>query len=597
MRSPGHIGHPHGTPTHPHRQAGARQRWLILAALMSSLMVVVLDTSILNVAMRTLASPAPVGLGASQAELEWAINVYTLLFAGLLFTAGVLGDRLGRKRTLLGGMAVFGVGSVLAGYATSPGELIACRGLMGLGGAFVMPATLAILMHVFDRDEQPTAIGVWTGGVGVAVAIGPVTGGLLLEHFWWGAVFLVNVPVVLVGVLAIALLVPDSRDPSPGRADPLGVVLSVLGLLLLVYGIIRAGQQADLAEPRALATVATGLAVLAVFVWYEARSERPALDPRFFRVPAFTAGVLAVGLAFFALTGVTFLTVFYVQSVRGHGPLEAGLLMLPLAVAQLVFAPRARLAVRRFGARAVCTGGMLTVTAAMAGFLLLGTGTPVVVLEVLFFLQGVGMAHVMPPVTVAIMQSLPRERAGSGAALNNTFRQLGGALGVAVLGSVLSGAYRAAVDEELVAAVPDLSAQAHHAAGESVEATLAVATRLGEAGNELADAAREAFVGAMHTTVLGSVAVALAGTLVVARFLPAKPPGGLDVPDPPDGRAARGVDGDLVGDAGETTSGSPVRGSERRRVGGGPHGAGRGDARDGDGLHGDAEAASRPPER
>lgn len=499
-----------------------RRRWLILASLMFSLLVVVLDTSVLNVAMRTLAAPAPVGLGASQAQLEWAINAYTLLFAGMLFTGGVLGDRLGRKRTLLFGLVVFGLGSVLAGFSHSPGELIAYRGLMGLGGAFVMPATLAILMHVFSPEEQPKAIGVWTGGVGLAVALGPITGGLLLEHFWWGSVFLVNVPVVAVGLVAMALLVPDSRDPAPGSLDPLGVLLSVLGLTLLVYGVVRGGQLADLRAPVVLVSVGTGLAVLGIFVWHEGRVEHPALPLRHFRVPAFTAAVAAVGLVFFALLGVTFVTVFYTQSVRGCRPLHTGLLMLPLAVAQLVFAPRARLMVRRFGARAVCTTGMLAVSGAIAGFLLLGRDTPLVVLAVLLFVQGAGMAHVMPPVTVSVMQSLPSERAGAGSAVTNTFRHVGGALGVAVLGSVLSGVYRAGVDGALTAAAPALSPSERHAAGESVEATLAVATRLGAPGQDLAEVARDAFVRAMHATVLGSVAIALVGAVVVALFLPGR---------------------------------------------------------------------------
>ena len=520
MSSPGRSGR--GAPAARPRETVHRRRWLILATLVVSLLVVVLDNSILNVAMRTLAAPAPVGLGASQAQLEWAINAYTLVFAGMLFTAGVLGDRLGRKRTLLAGMAVFGLGSALAGFSHSPGELIAYRGLMGLGAAFVMPATLATLMTVFAPEEQPRAIGVWTAGVGLAVALGPVTGGLLLERFWWGSVFLVNVPVVLVGLVAMALLVPESRDPNPGRLDPVGVVLSVSGLMLLVYGIIRGGQLARFADPLVLVSAGAGLAVLTLFAWHERRVAQPALDLRYFRVPAVTAGVVAVGLVFFALLGVTFFTVFYTQSVRGYRPVETGLLMLPLAVAQLVFAPRARLLVHRFGARVVCSGGMLTVGGAIAGFLLLGVDTPIGWLAVLLFVQGAGMAHVMPPVTVSVMQALPAEKAGSGSALTNTFRQVGGALGVAVLGSVLSGAYRAGVQGKLATVAPDLPLAQRHAAAESVEATLAVAARLGASGRELAEAARQAFVRAMHLTVLGSVTVALVGAVVVARWLPGR---------------------------------------------------------------------------
>ncbi|MFC6062220.1 MFS transporter [Streptomyces ochraceiscleroticus] len=498
-----------------------RRRWAILGVLMLSLLIVVLDNSILNVAMKTIATPAPTGLGASQSQLEWAINSYTLVFAGLLFTAGLLGDRLGRKKVLLTGLVIFGLGSVLAAVSGSPGQLIAFRAVMGLGGALVMPATLAILMNVFERDEQPKAIGIWAGGVGLAIAIGPIAGGLLLAHFWWGSVFLVNVPIVLIALAAMVLLVPDSKDPRPGRLDPVGVLLSVVGLVLLVYGIIKGGQLADFTDPQVIGTVLAGLLVLAGFVLYEKRIDHPSIDISYFRKPAFSAAVAAIALVFFALMGVTFFMVFYIQSVRGYTPLQAGLLILPLAAAQMIFAPRARHVVDRFGAKAVCTVGMLLVALTMSGFLLMDTDTPIFVLEVLFFLQGTGMAHIMPPVTVSIMQSLPREKAGSGSALNNTFRQVGGTLGVAVLGSLLSASYRDGIQSALDS-VPGLPAGARHAAGESIEATLGVAEKLGPAGRELAAAANDAFVHAMHVTALGSATVAVVGALVVGFFLPGK---------------------------------------------------------------------------
>ncbi|MFH9228825.1 MFS transporter [Streptomyces lydicus] len=498
-----------------------RRRWAILYTLMLSLLIVVLDNSILNVAMKTIATPRPTGLGATQSELEWAINAYTLVFAGLLFTSGLLGDRLGRKKVLLFGLAVFGAGSVLAAFAGSPTQLIAFRAVMGLGGAFVMPATLAVLMNVFERDEQPRAIGIWAGGVGLAIAIGPIAGGLLLDRFWWGSVFLVNVPIVLIALTAMLILVPDSRDPAPGRMDPVGVLLSVVGLVLLVYGIIKGGQLADFTDPQVVGTVAGGLVVLGVFVVHQKRSDHPSIDIGYFRKPAFSAAVAAIALVFFSLMGVTFFIVFYVQSVRGYSPLQAGLLILPLAAAQLIFAPRARLAVDRFGARAVCTFSMFVVADTMVGLLLLDTDTPLWVMEALFFLQGAAMAHIMPPVTVAIMQSLPREKAGSGSALNNVFRQVGGTLGVAVLGSLLSTTYRDRIQGRLDA-LPGLPAAARHAAGESIEATLGLAAGMGPAGRPLAAAADRAFLHAMHVTALCSAAVSIVGALVVLAFLPGK---------------------------------------------------------------------------
>jgi EmrB/QacA subfamily drug resistance transporter len=494
------------------------RRWAILTVLLCSLLVVMLDNSILNVAMKTIAQPAPTGLGSTQSQLEWAVNSYTLVFAGLLFTAGVLGDRLGRKKVLLFGMLVFGAGSALCAMSESSGQLIALRAVMGFGGAFILPATLAIIVNIFERDEQPKAIGIWTSVVGFAIALGPITGGVLLEHFWWGSIFLVNVPIVAAATIAMVAIVPDSKDPRPGRLDPLGVLLSIVGLALLVYGIIKGGQLGDFTRTESWAAILGGLAVLAGFVVYEARSDHPALDVTFFRNRRFSASVAAIGLVFFALMGVTFFSIFYNQSVRGYSVLQSGLLVLPLAASQMFFAPRARLVVSRFGARAVCATGLVLTAVAFAGFLLLGQDTPIWVLEVLFFLMGTGMAHVMPPATVMITSSLPREKAGSGSAVNNTFRQVGGAMGVAVLGSLLSTTYRNRIDSHLGA----LPATVRHAAGESVQATLTVAGKLGPAGRALVQSADGAFIHAMHITAIGSAAVALAGALVVLVFLPGK---------------------------------------------------------------------------
>ncbi|MEU5374663.1 MFS transporter [Streptomyces sp. NPDC005968] len=501
-------------------EAVHRRRWAILGVLMLSLLIVVLDNSILNVAIKTISTPAPTGLGATQSELEWAINAYTLVFAGLLFTAGLLGDRLGRKKMLLAGLAVFGAGSALAAESGSPAQLIVFRALMGLGAAFVMPATLAVLMNVFERDEQPKAIGIWAGGVGLAIAIGPITGGLLLAHFWWGSVFLINVPIVVIALALMIWLVPDSRDPSPGRIDPVGVVLSVVGLVLLVYGIIKGGQLADFTDTTVLATIAAGVAVLALFVVFEKRSDHPSIDVTYFKNKVFSAAIAAIALVFFALMGVTFFSVFYTQSVRGYSPLQTGLLMLPLAAAQMIFAPRARLLVDRFGNRATTTGGMVIIAAMLAAFATLQADTPIWILEVIFFLMGTGMAHIMTPTSVVIMQALPREKAGSASALSNTFRQVGGALGIAVLGSVLSATYRDGIQDKL-ALVP---AGVRHTAGESIEATLGVAAKLGPNGKALVSPANDAFLHAMHVTALCGAGVAVLGVIVVALFLPGKAP-------------------------------------------------------------------------
>ncbi|NYI06913.1 MFS transporter [Allostreptomyces psammosilenae] len=517
---------PSGPPPRTVPEEVHRRRWAILGVLVLSLLVVVLDNSILNVAMRTIATPPPVGLGANQAELEWAINSYTLVFAGLLFTAGILGDRLGRKKVLLTGMVVFGAASLLSAFAGSPAELIAYRGLMGVGGALVMPVTLAIITNVFEPQERPRAIGIWAGAVGLAIAIGPITGGLLLERFWWGSVFLVNVPIVVVAVIAMFVVVPESRDPAPGRMDPVGVLLSIVGLVLLVFAIIRGGELADVTVPEVWATGLGGLLVLALFAWHELRTDHPAVDLRLFRDRQVAAAMITIWLAFFVLMGVGFFMIFYLQSVRGYTPLQSGLMMLPQAVAQLAFAPRASAVVDRLGARVVAAGGLTLVALSFLLFLLVDAGTPAWLLAVVFFVQGAGIAHVSPPATVAIMAALPREKAGTGSALSSAVRQVGAALGVAVLGTVLSTSYRDGVEAPL-AAIP---AELRHTAGESIEATLGVAASLGARGQALVEPARAAFVDAMHLTSLVSAAVTLLGAVVVFRFLPGRlaRPGGAD---------------------------------------------------------------------
>ncbi|QKW35085.1 MFS transporter [Actinomadura sp. NAK00032] len=494
-----------------------RRRWYVLGVLTMSLLVVVLDNTILNVALKTIADSEK-GLGATQSQLEWSINSYTLVFAGLLFTFGVIGDRLGRKRVLMGGMAVFAVASLLSAYAQTPDQLIYARALMGLGGAAVMPQTLSIITNVFEPHERARAIGIWAGAVGLGVAIGPLTGGLLLAHFWWGSVFLINVPVIAVGVVLMAFLVPESRNPEPGRLDPLGVVLSVIGLVVLSYGIIQGGEKGDWLALPVLGPILAGAAVIALFVAHEARTASPAFDVRLFRDPRMSAAVASIALCFFAASGVFFFANFYMQSVRGLTPLESGAMVLPFAIAQLAFAPRSAAMVQRFGAKAVCTTGLLLVAAALASYQFIGTDTPMWILGVIFFVQGTGMANVMPPATESVMSALPREKAGAGSAINNTARQVAVAMGVAVLGSVVASVYRRDLDGDLAALPPG----AREAAGESIEGAHAVAARMGDAGRQLAGHADAAFVNAMHTASVAAAVIALLGALVVAKWMPGR---------------------------------------------------------------------------
>jgi MFS transporter, DHA2 family, multidrug resistance protein len=498
----------------PQPDAGHPRRWTILAVLVLSLLVVVLDNTVLNVALRTIADPVA-GIGATQAELEWSINSYTLVFAGLLFTAGVIGDRIGRRRVLVIGLILFGLASLASAYAQTPTQLIWARALMGIGGAAVMPSTLSIISNVFDPRERGKAIGVWAGAVGLGVAIGPVVGGALLEKFWWGSVFLINVPIIVVGVVLVLALVPESRNPNPGRIDLTGVLLSIAGLVALVYGIIDGGEH-GFGRPRVWVAILVGLAILGWFVRYERRSDHPSLDVSLFKDPRFSAAVASIGLVFFAAFGTLFFLAFYLQLVRGFTPLQAGLLMTPFAAAQLIFAPQSAGMVRRFGPKAVCATGLGLVTVGLGGFAFVGADTPLWVLIVLTFVQGAGMANVVPPATESIMSSLPREKAGVGSAVSNTIRQVGGALGVAILGSLLAAVYRGEIGD----AVAGLPGPDKAAASESISGAYGVAAHAGPAGPALVDAADGAFVTAMHWAAGASALVAFVSIFVALKWVP-----------------------------------------------------------------------------
>jgi EmrB/QacA subfamily drug resistance transporter len=510
---------------------GHPRRWTILGVMVLSLLVVVLDNTVLNVALKTISDPQH-GLGASQSDLEWAINSYTLVFAGLLFTAGILADRLGRRILLTVGLAIFGLASLLSAYASSAEGLIWARALMGLGAAAVMPATLSIISNVFDPRERGRAIGIWAGAVGLGVAIGPIVGGLLLEHFWWGSVFLINVPIVVIGIVLAFTLVPESRDPRPGKIDYLGVLLSIIGLTLLTYGVIEGGDH-GFGSFEAWGTLVGAVVVLAAFVLWERRAAFPSLDVSLFGNRTFAASTGLIGLVFFGAMGAMFFSAFYFQLVRGYGPLASGALFVPFAVAQIVFAPRSAAMVKRFGPKVVATAGLLLVALGLFGWIFVQTDTPIWIVGALFFLMGMGMANVMPPATEAIMSTLPREKAGVGSAVSNTVRQVGGALGVAALGAVLSSYYRSNVAD----ATSSLPAAARNAANESISGAYGVAEHAGTAAPGLISSANDAFMTAVHYASIGSTVFALLGAVVALVWLPGKRPASAPAPTVSEGLA------------------------------------------------------------
>jgi EmrB/QacA subfamily drug resistance transporter len=501
---------------------GYARRWWVLATMTVCLLVVITGNTILNVALPSLQRQ----LGATQGELQWAVDAYILVFAGLLFSWGVIGDRIGRRTVLLIGLSVFALGSVAAAFSDSPVELIIWRAVMGIGGAAVQPTTLAVITNVFPPAERGRAIGVWAGTAGIAVAGGPLAGGAVLAHFWWGAVFLIGVPVALLGIVGVLAVVPESRDPSPGRLDVPGVLLSIVALAGLVYGIIRGGSGVGWTTPGVLVPLLGGVLLLGLFVWLQSRSTHPALDVSLFRNPAFSAAAAALGLNFFALMGATFYLVYFLQGVRGYSALESGAALIPTALGIAVMAPRSSGLADRFGAKAVCASGFVLIALSFAGVQLFDLTSPLWLLLAVLLVQGVGMGAVMAPATESIMSVVPRQKAGAGAAVNNSVRQVGGALGVAILGSVLAASYSA----YLGASADVLPAELRGEASQSIVATLEAVGQVQEDGDAdaavaaaaVAAPAREAFVSAMHLTALGTAAATGIATIVVLIWLPGR---------------------------------------------------------------------------
>ncbi len=493
-----------------------QRRWWTLGVLCVSLLVIGLDNTILNVALPTLVED----LHATASQQQWIVDAYTLVFASLLLTAGMLGDKFGRRGALTAGLAVFGVGSAVAAFSGSAGALIGARAFMGVGGALIMPATLSILTNVFtDPGERARAIGIWAGVSGLGIAIGPTTGGWLLEHFWWGSVFLINLPVVALGLIAGRFLIPTSKDPHSPRLDPFGTIMSATGLFALLYAIIE-GPSRGWTDTTVVGGFLVGLAVLVAFVAWELRTDHPILDVRLFGNPRFSGASLAITLVFFALFGSIFFLTQYLQFVLGYGTLTAGLAISPVALALMVAAPSAPILTKRFGYKAMVATGLAIVA---GGLVLLSTASVDsgygLILAVIVTM-GVGMGLAMTPATDSIMGSLPREKAGVGSAVNDTTREVGGALGVAILGSLLAAGYHSSMDQS--AALHALPAPAASVAHDSLGGAVQVTGQLGAAGQSVLTDAAHAFVNAMSSTVLIAAAVAVVGALVALVWLPSR---------------------------------------------------------------------------
>jgi EmrB/QacA subfamily drug resistance transporter len=499
---------------------GHPRRRLILMVLCLSLLVVVIDNTILNTALPTLARV----LHAGTSSLQWITDAYTLCFAALLIPAGALGDRYGRRISLIAGLAVFATGSVAAAFADGTGTLIAARIVMGLGATFVMPATLSILNAVFPPKERPQAIAAWSAVAGVGIIVGPTLGGLLLTHFWWGSVFLINVPLVVLAITGVVLLVPETAEPGGHRLDWRGTLLVALALVAIVDAVIEAparGWTAGLT----LAEAAAGLAALAAFGWWELHTDSPLIDLRIFASRAFSASAAAVTVIFFALFGSLFVLTQYLQLVHGYSPLSAGVRALPFALAMGVMSPLSPMLAQRLGARIVIPAGMIAMGLGLLDLSTAQVHSSYPPLAVAVAIMGAGMGLVMAPASTTIMTTVPSHQAGAGSAINDTIREVGGALGIAVIGSISAAAYTARLGSTLAAHVPGAVA---HAATGSIAAADAISLQAGGAqGAELAAAAHAAFVHAMSLGLRIAAAVAVMSAIAAIVALPRRPRQGL----------------------------------------------------------------------
>ena len=478
-----------------------------------SLLIIGLDNTILNVAIPTLQRE----FNASATSLQWMVDAYVLVFAGLLLTMGSLGDRFGRKRGLQVGLVIFGLSSLFAAYAGSSGQLIAARALMGIGGALIMPSTLSILTDVFPRDERGRAIGIWAAVAGLGIGIGPLTGGLLLENFWWGSVFFINIPIIGLALVAGLFLVPESRDPHPAPLDIPGAILSIAAVTTLVFFIIEAPTH-GWTSAFVIGGLIAGAVLIVAFLWWEIRTDHPMLNLDYFKNPRFSAGAGAISIGFFALFGMVFGMTQYLQFVQGFTPLEAGLRMVPVALGMAVGAGLSHRFVGRLGTNKVVAAGLVGLAAIFVTISLWQVDTSYWVIGFTFFFLAFSMGNVMAPSTDSVMGAVPEAHAGIASAMNDVTRQVAGAFGVAVIGSVINTVYSIRMSD----AVAGLPAEAAEAASDSVGAAARIASMMPlEMGSQLIATARSGFTGALGIAVLVSAVIAVVGAVLIARFMPA----------------------------------------------------------------------------
>jgi DHA2 family multidrug resistance protein-like MFS transporter len=481
------------TPLHEQPEIHAR-RWFLLGVMCLSLVMVVMSVSGLNVAIPSMS----VALDASATDLQWIVDSYAIVFAGLLLSAGAIGDRFGRKLALMGGLAVFAGGSLVGAFADTAEWVIVSRAVSGIGAAFIMPATLSLISAIFPPHERGKAIAVWAGFAGAGGALGPLVVGFLLTDwwvfpaYWWGSAFVVNVTTSLFVLAAVAIYAPRSRDDDSTPLDPFGALFSLLGVGALLYGIIE-GPAQGWGHGAVVGAFVLAAVMSATFVWWELRTEHPMLPMPYFRDRGFTTGSGVIAFGFLVMFGFFFLITQYFQFVKGWSPLRAGVATLPFAVTMVVVSPRTDALVRRLGMNRVIAGGFGSMALGFVVLALMAPSTSYLLIVVGLVMLSAGMALTIAPATGAIMSAVPLNKAGVGSAVNDTTRELGGALGIAVLGSIVASSYRSRFD------AGGLPGEAAGVAEESIGGAIRVASRLGGAqGAELLDRAGTAFTDAIN---------------------------------------------------------------------------------------------------
>ncbi|MGW0084853.1 MFS transporter [Streptomyces sp. NPDC003393] len=494
------------------RAAGAgANRWVVLVVLCVSLLLVAVDATVLHVAVPAVTED----LRPGAIELLWIVDTYPLVCASLLILFGTLGDRVGRRRILLLGYGLFGVASAVAAFSPNPQTLIFARALLGVGGAMIMPATLSILRQVFpDRRERALAIGVWSAVAAVGAAVGPLLGGFLLEHFWWGSVFLVNIPLMLVSLPVGRLLLPESTGERDGPWDVVGALMAAAGLFGTVLGVKRLGGEEPMLSVLTLGPLVVGVALLVGFVRRQRRRTHPLVDLGMFARPAFSTAVGCIVLAMLALVGLELIAAQYLQLVLGLSPLKTGLRLLPLTFAAMAAGLLGARILRRFGPRRMVCAGFCLTAAAVVVLTAMGGRDDAGLLLAGFVLLGFGLETTLFGAYESMLSEAPAERAGGAAAIGETSYQLGAGIGIALLGTVMNGAYAPGL-----AHVPGVPAQASEAASHSLGEAYEVAGRLGgPAGDSLRRAARDSFVHGLHVTLVVSAALLLLGAVAALRL-------------------------------------------------------------------------------